>query len=106
MDLVLKIQEELVEDVKAGGSLGCRDHEMVEIRILHGIVRKTRTLNIQKATMGLFKDLLIGIPWVRSLEEKGVQERLSVFKHHFSRLKTSVSLYARNQAKGAGLLHG
>lgn len=74
MDLVLKKQEELVEDVKAGGSLGCRDHEMVEIRILHRgsqAVSRPRTHNFQKANFGLFKDLLIRIPWVRALEQKG-----------------------------------
>ena len=36
LDLVLINKEGLVEDVKVGGRLGCRDHEMVEFRILHG----------------------------------------------------------------------
>jgi len=36
LDLVLTNKEGLVEDVKAGGRLGCSDHEMVEFRILRG----------------------------------------------------------------------
>lgn len=86
LDLVLTNQEGLVEDVKVGGTLGCSDHEIVELRILCGgskAVSKIRTLNFQRAKFDLFKDLLRGIPWVRTVEEKGVQESWSVFKHHF-----------------------
>jgi len=36
LDLVLTNKEGLVENVKAGGRLGCSDHEMMEFRILHG----------------------------------------------------------------------
>ena len=36
LDLALTNKEGLVEDVKAGGSLDCGDHEMVEFRILCG----------------------------------------------------------------------
>jgi len=34
LDLVLTNKEGLVEDAKVGGSFGCSDYEMVEIRIL------------------------------------------------------------------------
>ena len=34
LDLVLTNKEGLVGDVKAGGSLDCSDHEVVEFRIL------------------------------------------------------------------------
>ena len=34
LNLILTNKEGLVEDVRAGGSLGCSDHEMVEFRIL------------------------------------------------------------------------
>jgi len=40
-------------------------------------------LNFRKANFGLFKELLGGIPWVRALESRGVQESWSLFKHHF-----------------------
>jgi len=36
LDLVLTKKEQLVEDVKAGGRLGCSNHEMVEFKILRG----------------------------------------------------------------------
>jgi len=36
LDLVLTKREGLVEDLKAGGNLGCSDHEMVEFRIVRG----------------------------------------------------------------------
>ena len=64
--------------MKAGGSLSCSDHEMVVFRILRGgsrAVSRTKTLDLRRANFGLFKDLLGGIPWVRALEGRGVQER-------------------------------
>ncbi|GAB0205340.1 hypothetical protein GRJ2_002999600 [Grus japonensis] len=61
LDLVLTKKEGLLEDVKAEGSLGCHDHEMVEFRILRGRSRAIsgiRTLDFRRANFGLFKDLL------------------------------------------------
>jgi len=86
LDLVLKNKEGLVEDVKSGGSLGCSDHEMVNFRFLRGGSRalsRIKTLDFRRANFGLFKELLGGIPWVRALEGRGVQERWSLFKYHF-----------------------
>ncbi|GAB0206587.1 hypothetical protein GRJ2_003124300 [Grus japonensis] len=77
LDLVLTNKEGLVEDVKVGGSLECSDHEMVELRILHGrsrAISRITTLDFRRANFGLFKDLLGRIPWVKVLEGKGVQE--------------------------------
>ncbi|GAB0205958.1 mitochondrial enolase superfamily member 1 [Grus japonensis] len=53
LDLVLTNKEGLVEDVKAGGSLCCNDHEMVEFRILHGRSRavgpqETQTMEVRE----------------------------------------------------------
>jgi len=86
LDLVLTNKEGLVEDVKAGGSLGCSDHEMVEIRILSEgsrVINRIKILDFRRANFGLFKELLGGISWVRALEGTGVQECWSLFKHHF-----------------------
>jgi len=66
-----------VEDVKAGGRLGCSDHEMVEFRILRGgsrAISRIKTLDLRRANIALFKELLGGIPWARALEGRGVQE--------------------------------
>jgi len=79
-------KEGLVEYVKAGGSLSCSDHEMVEFRILGGgstTMSRIKTLDFKRANFDLFKDLLGGILWVRALEVRGVQESWSLFKHHF-----------------------
>ena len=64
LDLVLTKKEGLVEDVKAGGSLGCSDHEMVEFRILRGgsrAISRIKTLDLRRADFGLVKELLGGI---------------------------------------------
>jgi len=86
LDLALMNKEGLVEDVKAGDSLGCSDHKMVEFRVLHGgsrVISRIKTLDFRRANFGLFKDLLGGMPWVRTLEGRGVQESWSLFKYHF-----------------------
>jgi len=86
LDFTLTNKEGLVEDVKAGGRLGCSDHEMVEFSFLRGgskVTCRIKTLDLRKDNFGLFKELLGGIPWDRALEGRGVQECLSLFKHHF-----------------------
>jgi len=77
LDPVLTNKEGLVEDVKAGGSLGCSDDEMVKFRIMHGgsrAVTRITTLNFRRANFGVFKHLLGGIPCVRALEDRRVQD--------------------------------
>jgi len=72
--------------VKAGDSLGCSDHEMFEFRILRRgsrAISRIKTLDFRRANFGLFKELLGGIPWVRALEGRKVQENWLLFKHHF-----------------------
>jgi len=61
-------------------------HEMVEFRILHGgsrAVSRITTLDFRRANFSLLKGLLGGIPRVRALEGRGVQESWSLFKHRF-----------------------
>jgi len=73
-DLVLINNEVLVEDVKVVGSLGSSDHEMVNTRILRGgssARSRIFTLDFRRANFGLFKDLLGGIPWFRTLVGRG-----------------------------------
>ena len=85
LDPVLTNREVLVEDVKTVHSLGCSDPEMVEFRVLRGgstAVSRITTLDFRRANFGLFKNLLGGIPWVRALEGRVVQESYSLFKHH------------------------
>jgi len=68
LDLVLTNKEGLVEDVKAGGRLGCSDHEIVEFRILRGrsrAISRIKTLDFKRTNFGLFKELPAGILWAR-----------------------------------------
>jgi len=86
LHLVLTKKQGLVEDVEAGGRLGCSDHEMVEFRILRGgsrVTSRIKTLDLRRANFGLLKELLGGIPWARALKGRGVQECWSLFKCHF-----------------------
>ena len=86
LDLVLTKKEGQVEDVKIRGSLGCRDREMVNFRILRGgsrVKSRSKILDFKTPNFALVKDLLGGIPWARGLEGRGVQECWSLSKHHF-----------------------
>jgi len=103
LDLLLTNTEGPVEDVKAGGSLGCRDHEMVEFRNLHGGSRAISSITIlhfRRANIGLFKDLLGGISWVTALEGRGVQESWSLFKHYFLHAQDQCIPMSKNSRKG------
>jgi len=95
LDLVLTNKEGLVEDVKVGGSLN--------VRILCGgrtAISRIKTLDFRRANFGLFKDLCGGIPWVRALEGRGVQESWSVFKHHFLHAQDWCIPLSKKSSKG------
>ena len=92
-----------VEDVKAGGRLGCSDHEMVEFRILHGgsrAISRIKTLDFMSANFDLFKELLGGILWVRVLEVMGVQECWLLFKDHFFHAQDRCIPQSKKSRKG------
>jgi len=97
------IKEGLVEDMKVGGSLGCSDHEMVNFRNLRGgsrVISRIKTLDFRRANFGLFKELLGGIPWVRALEGRGVQESWSLFKRHFLHAQQRCIPLSKKSRKG------
>jgi len=53
--------------VKAGGSLGCSDREIVKFRILCGgsrAISRITTLDFRRANFALFKELLGGTLWL------------------------------------------
>ena len=103
LDLGLMNKEGLAEDVKVGGSLGSRDCEMVNFRILRGgsrTISRIKTLDFRRANFDLFKELLGGIPWVRALESRGVQDSWLLFKHHF--LHTQDQCIAPSKKSGKG----
>lgn len=52
LHLMLSNKEWLIDEVKVEGSLGCGDHEMVEFKILRGVIRaksKLTTLDCRRA---------------------------------------------------------
>ena len=77
LDLVLISKERLVGNVKVKGSLGCRDHNMVEfknLRAVRGVHSKVTTTDFRRADFGLFRDLLGRVAWDKALEGRGAQE--------------------------------
>ena len=65
LDLVLTNKEGLVGKVKAGGSPGCSDHEMVDSRILHGrnkAIRRNYSPGLRRASFDFFEHLLGDTP--------------------------------------------
>lgn len=64
-NLILTTEEGFTGDMKIKGSLGCRDHEMGEFKILGAgrSKRKLTTLDFKRADFGLFKCLCGGVPW-------------------------------------------
>ncbi|XP_064901183.1 uncharacterized protein LOC135577216 [Columba livia] len=92
LDLILTNQEELVGDVKLGGSLGCNNHEMVKFRILHGGSRKisrTKTMDFSRTSFDLFKVLLRRISWDRAPEDE--ERAVDVVYLDFSKAFDTVS---------------
>jgi len=103
LDLVLTNKEGLAENVKVRGRLGCGDQEMVEFRILHGgsrAISRIKILDFRRANSGLFKELLGGIPWIRALEGRGVQECWLLFKHHFLHAQEQCIPLRKKSSKG------
>jgi len=49
LDLVLTNKKELVGNMKAEGSLGCSDHEIVWFRILHGKNKAISKIGLQES---------------------------------------------------------
>jgi len=83
LDLLFTNREGLVGDVVVGGRLGLSDHEMLEFSV-HGEVKrgdsKTTTIDFQRPGFGLFRMLVVRVPWERVLKGKGVQEVRTFFK--------------------------
>jgi len=103
LDLLVTNKEGLVEDVNAGGHLGCGDCEIVEFRILHGgsrAISRITSLDFRRANFGLFKDLLGGNSWVKALERRGIQESWLLFKHHFLHAQNWCISMSKKSRKG------
>ncbi|GAB0181507.1 hypothetical protein GRJ2_000616000 [Grus japonensis] len=88
LDLSLTNMDELIRDVKIGGSLGCSDHVLVKFTILRDMGQmksRVKTLNFRKANFQLFKELVDGTPWEIALRDKRAEETWKLFKDIFLR---------------------
>lgn len=77
--------DELNEEVKTGGGLGCSEHALVEfiISMDMGLEKhKVSNLNFQ-ANFKLFKDLGDEIPWNTFLRDKGAEKSWRLFENVF-----------------------
>ncbi|PKU48463.1 glycerol kinase [Limosa lapponica baueri] len=104
LDLVLTNKEELVEDIKVEGNLGCSDHGKIEFRIVgstHKTISRTETLYFKRANFVLFKKLLGEIPWARALKGKGAQESWAIFKHCFLQAQDQCIPNSKKLSKGS-----
>ncbi|KAJ7418265.1 hypothetical protein WISP_59859 [Willisornis vidua] len=94
LDVELTNKEEIIGDMKFGVSLGCSGHEMAEFRILCGGTRaiiRTAALEFKRAISDLFKDLLGGILFVRTLEEIKHREQETFMDEQGAASKTQMS---------------
>ena len=77
LDLTVTNAGELIHDVKIGGSLGCRDHALVDFIVLRDMGQtksKVRTLNFKKYNFQLFKELVYRTPWETALRDKETEQ--------------------------------
>lgn len=102
LDLILWTRKSWLEtSCQVRGSLGCSDHEIMELKALRGGNRaksKTTAPDFRRAKCSLFRDLLGRILWNTAPERRGVQERWVLRKGQSQRVG--------NQAKMAGGLYG
>lgn len=100
---VLTNKEGLAGNVKAEGYVGCSDQEMVEIRILQGRNKTTNgiaILDFRRASCESFKDLLVGISWVRALNGKTTQESWLTFRYQLFPDQDQCTLENNKSGKG------
>lgn len=74
LDLVIMNKEGLVGDVKVESSLDCSVRETLYLGIIEGrsrAISKIATLDFRRVDFDLFRDLLGGIPRLRTLEDRG-----------------------------------
>ena len=65
LDLMFTCMEEVIKEVKIGGSLDCSDHILDEFVISRNMglaETRVRMLNFRRATFRLFKELLGELP--------------------------------------------
>lgn len=85
ISLILTNKERFMGHMKFKGSLGCSNHEMEECKILRELMgphNKVTTVDLRRADLGLFRNLLGRVPWNKALEGRRVQETWLILKDH------------------------
>ncbi|KAM9654465.1 uncharacterized protein ACIBXB_005124 [Morphnus guianensis] len=103
-DFVLTNKKGPIGNLKLKGSLGCSDHEMVEVKILRAARRvhhKLTTMNFRRAEFDLFRDLLGRVPWDKDLEGRETQESWLIFKDHLFQAQEQCIPVKRKSGKKA-----
>lgn len=59
LDQLLMNRKELAGDVKSNGSLGCSDHEIIELRNMRKTAIKIMTMDYKRVNLGLFWKLIV-----------------------------------------------
>lgn len=109
LDHILANKDELVGNLKAGGSLGCSDHEMEKFRILQGgnkAKSRITTLGFRRTGFHRLKDLLGRIPWDMALGEEGSRRTDWFSRISSSKVHKGPAWCAGSQATLAGGLCG
>ena len=84
LDLLFVNGEGLVGDVVIRNNLGQSDHKMVEFSILSKVrksVKKTATLDFQRAVFELFRTMAGKVPWESVLKDKGIHQTEPAWVH-------------------------
>lgn len=82
--MLLTITDELIKEVKIGGSLGLSYHDLVDFTLLRDVGQvktKVRTHNFRRANFQLFKELVDSTPWKTGLKDKGDEKSWQIFKN-------------------------
>jgi len=90
LDLMVTSASELISDTKAGDSLVCSDHALMEFTVLRdvGKVRSiVRILNFRKDNFHLSKELVRRTPWETVLGDGTAEQSWQIFKDTFHRVQ-------------------
>lgn len=59
LDQLLMNRKELAGDMKSNGSLGCSDHEIIELKNMRKTAIKIMTMDYKRVNLGLFWKLIV-----------------------------------------------
>lgn len=82
-----------MENVKVKSSLGYRDSDIAEFKVLMTVRSahsKLRTLDFRRADFDLFGDSLGRVPWNKSLEGREAQESWLIFKDQLFQIQECI----------------